>query len=102
MRDGWSLRNKARGGRLPQWAYEEPASSPAEDAVIDAFFALSSTRAMGMVLGPIPWTAIAAYADRIGLARETSLGFIAAVQHLDDVYLNQLPTSGKAGATQNG
>jgi hypothetical protein len=87
MRDGWSLPQLARAGRLPAWAIAVPEVSWSEGTLIDAFFELSSCRAFtDHCMGPIPWTAIATYADRLNLPRAIVLAFTRAVQVLDDAY----------------
>lgn len=39
-------------------------------------------------IGPIPWTAIVAYADRAGLDREAGDVLVEVVRSLDRVYLD--------------
>jgi hypothetical protein len=89
LRDGWSLPTRARSGRLPDWFLDEPEVTRSEDAVIDAFFDLSTCRDVGMGIGPIPWDSIAAYADRSGFGTPAVFsGFVMAIRILDEAYVS--------------
>lgn len=94
QRDGWSIKQRAKAGKLPAWVLEEPAVNWAEQEVLDAFFSLCSCRSFGAGPTPIPWTAIVQYADRLRLPEASILGFVIAVQLLDDVFIAQLPKVG--------
>ena len=59
---------------------------------MQAFHELSTDRPRqlsqaGQLVGPIPWTAMAAYADRLGLDEPNTEWFEAAVRALDTEYL---------------
>lgn len=58
-----------------------------EDWIMAAFADLSTDRSIGFATGPIPWTAIAAYADGAGLDREASKTFVGYIRALDRAYL---------------
>lgn len=52
-----------------------------------AFLELSTCRAIGMAAGPIPWTAMEAYADKLGLVEDDFERFTVLVRALDSEYL---------------
>lgn len=43
-----------------------------------------------MGIGPIPWTAIVAYADRAGLDRRAADVFLTCIRALDAAYLAEV------------
>jgi len=55
-----------------------------------AFWELSSCRAFGMSIGPIPWTAVVEYAERKGLDSTMILVFEVVMRELDEAYLTDL------------
>jgi hypothetical protein len=57
---------------------------------MQAFWELSSCRAFGMSLGPIPWTAIVEYAERKGLDSSMIPVFEVVMRELDECYLTDL------------
>lgn len=75
-----------RGQPLPEWA-EEPTTDPVVEWYLRAFFELCSCRPAGFGVGPVPWTAIAEYADFSGLDYEETLVLVRAVRALDVVFL---------------
>jgi hypothetical protein len=54
---------------------------------MDAFWKLSTCRPIGMGYGPIPWTAVDAFATRNGFDAHMSDYLADIVQALDAVYL---------------
>lgn len=52
-----------------------------------AFADLSTDRAIGMAVGPIPWTAIKAYADEHELAGNARRVFFGCIRAIDRAYL---------------
>ena len=58
-----------------------------EDWIMAAFADLSTCRPIGMAVGPIPWTAIDAYASRAGLTPAARRTFTGSVRALDRAYL---------------
>lgn len=52
-----------------------------------AFWALGGDRATGFGLGPIPWTALDAYATRHGIAGEEFTNFAYYLSTMDSIYL---------------
>ena len=55
----------------------------------NAFWELSTCRSIGMVAGPIPWTAVQAYADANGMCEGESYFLHEVIRHMDDLWLNQ-------------
>ena len=54
---------------------------------MEAFWELSSTRAFGMVVGPIPWHRMVQYAQHKGLEPEMLDWFVRVMRELDEAYL---------------
>jgi hypothetical protein len=54
---------------------------------MEAFWELSSTRAFGMVVGPIPWHRMVQYAEHRGLEDEMVDLFVRVMRELDEAYL---------------
>lgn len=79
-------------GRLPDWWHKKPREAPGDVFYITAFWELSTCRAFGMSLGPIPWNYIVQYADRRGLDDRMSRVFEYVIRELDEVYLRDLKT----------
>ena len=52
-----------------------------------AFRELSTCRATGMSVGPIPWTAIRTYGRDAGLAGEEMFEFVFLIREMDEAYL---------------
>lgn len=52
-----------------------------------AFMELSTCRAIGMMSGPIPWTAVNTYAVREGFTGDDYEQFVLLVRMMDVVYL---------------
>jgi len=89
--DGASYLRQLReaGAPIPPDAIEPP---PSFDRAVDrwilcAFHDLSTCRAVGMTIGPIPWTAIVAYADRAGFTGSTATAFVEVIRTMDLGYL---------------
>jgi hypothetical protein len=57
--------------------------------VFDAFFALSTERAMGMVEGQIPRSAIMAFAAEQGFDADEAEDFAALIRAMDGEYLSR-------------
>jgi hypothetical protein len=77
-------------GEQPPDHFLPPPPGPhpeADNFYLHAFFDLTTCRAIGMDLGPIPWTAIVAYADRAGLDPAGCEAFVAVIRTLDGAYL---------------
>lgn len=76
-----------RGAPLPQWYLDEPVASSGTRLILDAFWELTTERAVGMALGQIPQSRIDAYGARLGLSRGMMGLFSAAIRTCDDAYL---------------
>lgn len=73
---------------LPQWFLDEPVADPGTRLVVDAFWELTTERAVGMALGQIPQSRIDDYGARLGLSRGMMALFTAAIRTCDDAYLS--------------
>ena len=78
---------RAKGRALPAWYEARPEEWAGDDWYMRAFADLSTTRGMGLALGPIPWTAIVAYADRAGLDPECTRALVTIVSAMDRAWL---------------
>jgi hypothetical protein len=72
---------------LPDWALNVPPLRPGDDFYLRAFWELSSCRAFGEIIGPIPWTAIQQYSEVQGLSPVISDLFHLVIRELDEAYL---------------
>jgi len=75
---------------MPLPARIENAPQPAECCILfwAAFHELTSTRSIGFSIGPIPWTAVKAWADEhelVGSVREDLFFYVSA---MDEEFLN--------------
>jgi len=78
---------RATGGRLPDWFYDEPVHLPGDELYITAFWELSSERTYGQYLGPIPWGKIIFYGDRLKLDETMMIVFVRILRALDEAFL---------------
>ena len=60
-----------------------------DDFYIEAFWALSTTRNFGWVVGPIPVTAMITWAEMHDLDPDMTKVFIKVLRELDEVYIKQ-------------
>lgn len=74
---------------LPKWASERPAVDPEDVFYLRAFDELASCRQVGFSAGPIPWTAIVEYADRLGLDAENAADLVDMIRELDEAWLTE-------------
>jgi len=78
----------AREGQVLKALAEKPRLLPHLIETWRAFFTLSSTRMIGFgTLGPIPWTAVDAYANRYGIKGEAFERFHRFITAMDGIYL---------------
>lgn len=86
---GLATQLRAAGVPLPPEATPPPygTNPEIENWIMTAFADLSTCRDVGMGVGPIPWTAIDAYATRAGLDRRAALTFTGCIRALDRAYL---------------
>ena len=69
---------------------EQPPALPGDQFYLDAFYELSTTRAIGYSAGPIPWDKILSYADLAGLDEDLRADFQQIIRALDNAYINWL------------
>jgi len=79
-----------RGQPAPSWLEDEPFLAPGEDFYLGAFWELSTCRAMGMSIGPIPWDKVVDYARFAGLDYDNLGLFVMVIRAMDSVYLEWL------------
>ncbi len=72
---------------LPDPIRDAPRLHPGLELYYTAFKELSTCRAIGMAAGPIPWTAMETYADKLGLTGDDFERFTVLVRMLDSEYL---------------
>jgi hypothetical protein len=88
LRDGYSIESGIKKGRPPpDWYINAPELVEGDEIYLSAFWDLSTTRIMGDVIGPIPWTAINQYADVQEFDRQLKLHFIQVIRQMDCEYL---------------
>lgn len=89
---------RANGEQPPAHLLPPPPSPEpdVDDFYLDAFFRLSTERAIGMAVGPIPWHHVVAYADRAGLAGEAAELFVQVIAAMDRGYLEHEAAVAKA------
>jgi len=73
--------------RIPKAIAEAPEVEPDLELYWVAFWRLSSTRQVGMGLGPISWMVVESYCDSLGLHGEDREEMHAFVSALDHEYL---------------
>jgi len=81
-----------QGRPLPEKIENAPVLLPGLDVFYNAFLELSTCRAHGMgVLGPIPWTAISAYAEYEGFTSEQDFDlFVLYIRDMDREFLKHM------------
>jgi len=72
----------------PQWLREAPSLLPGLDFYFTAFNELTTCRAIGMGVGPIPWNVVQEYADRQGLDDEERQCLLHLLRAMDNAYLD--------------
>lgn len=93
-RSGWAAEQyeKSRAGqqgKRPDFMKEAPLVDPRDMVLLEAFFELSTCRPYSppRFLGPIPWTAIVAYAAELGLLGHVKRFFNQVIRGLDECFL---------------
>jgi hypothetical protein len=67
----------------------------------NAFWELTTCRALGMAEGPIPWTAIYQYAAAHGIRDSDEIDYLSAVvKRMDIAYLDYRHKKGKTGTNE--
>lgn len=77
-------------GRLPSWWNDKPPEQRGDDFYLRAFWELSSCRAFGMAIGPIPWHYVIQYAQHHGLDDRMTLVFEVVMRTMDEAYMKSL------------
>lgn len=72
---------------MPKAIQDAPVLLPGLGFYYEAFLELSSCRQIGMGTGPIPWTAIQEYADRVGIRGQERERFTEVIRAVDVAYL---------------
>lgn len=94
---GYEVGAKAeRGVALPEWYVREPIPSESTRFYIEAFWDLTTERAIGIVMGQIPSSRLRSYARRNGLQGGSMMLFRAVLRALDDAYLKHAAKRRKA------
>jgi hypothetical protein len=79
---------------------EEPDSDPAVAIAIRAWNEVSTCRAIGMSIGPVPVSAIDSWCDRHGLDFDVAEHLKAALLYVDGDYMARMAARQKATAPQ--
>jgi hypothetical protein len=77
----------ARGAPTPTWLEEAPDAWSGDSFYMKAFWDLSTERAIGFTIGPIPWQAIRLYASANGLPQYMMRLFESVIRAMDEVYM---------------
>ena len=77
-------------GAAPRALLNRPAIKRHHLLIWDAFHALSGDRQIGMMVGPIPFSAIDRYAARLGIVGEEFERFHALLTAMDAVHQKHL------------
>lgn len=85
-----------RGQPVPAWYIDRPFEHESDEFYISAFRALSTCRSFGLGVGPIPWTAIDAYAARFGMSDDMADHLNIVITAMDNVYLKHVDDEQKA------
>lgn len=87
---------EGREGDIPDWYFKEPYATEQGLWCVRAFLSLSTDRAFGFAVGPIPDSKIVAYADRVGLDVWNSEVFSYLIRRLDHAFLAELRSKNSA------
>ena len=87
----FSIESGLKKGRpLPSWYIEEPSVDAGDACYLTAFGELSTSRSLGMGVGPIPWKIITEYGAFHGLDYELLVPFISIIMGLDRLFLERM------------
>ena len=81
----------------PDAYYKQPEIHPTNQFYWDAFAELSSERQIGMGLGPIPRSAIKAYAEEFAVVGDSLDLFMSIIRRADNEFLRVANSSEKRG-----
>lgn len=78
------------GTPIPEPIINQPEVQPGLEIYYEAFWALTTTRQLGMGCGPIPWTACQSYAEVCGFDEEQADDLWFFISSMDAVFLKHL------------
>ena len=81
---------------MPDWFLDEPPITEEGGFYLNAFHRLGRDRAIGMSVGPIPWSSMMAFADHVGLDDDNRVRFEKIISALDATYLKWVAAESKA------
>lgn len=85
------IRDAIRAGHpIPPEIANAPSLMPGLDLFYNAWLELSTCRSIGMVPGPIPWTAIHMYARHYQMTFQQEERLVQVVRILDNEYLKSV------------
>lgn len=87
-----------RNQPLPRWVEDCPDLGPGEELFLQAFFELSTERAIGWATGPIPNSKMVEWGERAGLDSTTMRLFTRVLKTMDDAYLTWANQERKAAS----
>jgi hypothetical protein len=79
-----------RGMEPPTWFVERPEIEPHLQFHWEAFHELSTERQIGMAMGPIPRSAIKAYADEFAMTGDEFDEFNRIIRAVDNEYMGMI------------
>lgn len=77
-------------GAVPEWWANEPPLRRGDEFYLTAFSELSSCRAFGTTIGPIPWNRILEYGAWKQLDRGMMELFVYVIREMDEAYIKDL------------
>ena len=80
----------AKGRDLPDWFLDEPELLRGEDWYVKAFWACSTDRDFGQVLGTIPWSSVQRYGRSRGLTQAAIDALWVVIHAMDEGYLDRM------------
>lgn len=87
-RDGFSVDAAiAKGRELPEWYLDAPELPPGAEIFFEHFYDLTTCRSFSQGPGPIPWLAIAQYAEHWGYAGAARDVLFRVIRDMDNAYL---------------
>ncbi|UOF80400.1 hypothetical protein [Caudoviricetes sp.] len=85
----------AKEGKTPEWLARKPELLPGVSLYLLAYSRLSTERPYGQIPGPIPWSKIVEYADRLGHDDPEYFGEV--ISRIDSWELREIGKSLKIG-----
>jgi hypothetical protein len=91
---------KAKNRPLPSWYLEEPPLLWPCDYFMNAFWALSTERQIGMAPGPIPWSKMVEYGRYSGLEDDMIELLVFLMRYMDTAFREWRSEQDKKRPTQ--